>query len=147
MRVPLGHEHVRGQPLFALQTPQRAYLVAPASGGHSASRIVHVVANKPRAICFGSPSPPQPKKIYSLSGLPSTAAGIFLACLLHAHSAPKDVGMFYIHADPPRSLPPIPVRVSRRSQLTAALRQHARPIVIEDQELAGPFVRLLRARQ
>ena len=37
--------------------------------------------------------------------------------------------------------------VSRRSQLTAALRQHARPIVIEDQELAGPFVRLLRARQ
>jgi hypothetical protein len=53
----------------------------------------------------------------------------------------------YIHADPPKSLPPIPVRVSRRSQLTAALRQHARPIVIEDQELAGPFVRLLRARQ
>ena len=55
--------------------------------------------------------------------------------------------MFYIHADPPKSSPPIPVRVSRRSQLTAALRQHARPIVIEDQELAGPFVRLLRARQ
>jgi hypothetical protein len=53
----------------------------------------------------------------------------------------------YIHADPAKSLPPIPVRVSRRSQLTAALRQHARPIVIEDQELAGPFVRLLRARQ
>ena len=45
--------------------------------------------------------------------------------------------MFYIHADPPKSLPPIPMRVSRRSQLTAALRQHARPIVIEDQELAG----------
>jgi hypothetical protein len=63
------------------------------------------------------------------------------------HPAPKDVGMFYIHADPPKSLPPIPVRVSRRSQLTAALRQHARPIVIEDQKLAGPFVRLLRARQ
>ena len=55
--------------------------------------------------------------------------------------------MFYIHAVPPKSLPPIPVRVSRRSQLTAALRQHARPIVIEDQELAGPFVHLLRARQ
>ena len=54
---------------------------------------------------------------------------------------------YYIHADPPKSLPPIPVRVSRRSQLTAALRQHARPIVIEDHELAGPFVRLLRARQ
>ncbi len=53
----------------------------------------------------------------------------------------------YIHADPPKSLPPIPVRVSRRSQLTAALHQHVRPIVIEDQELAGPFVRLLRARQ
>jgi hypothetical protein len=63
------------------------------------------------------------------------------------HPARKDIGMFYIHADPPKSLPPIPVRVSRRSQLTAALRQHARPIVIEDQELAGPFVRLLRARQ
>ena len=53
----------------------------------------------------------------------------------------------YIQADPPKSLAPIPVRVSRRSQLTAALRQHARPIVIEDQDLAGPFVRLLRARQ
>jgi hypothetical protein len=53
----------------------------------------------------------------------------------------------YIHADPPKSLPPIPVRVSRRSQLTAALHQNVRPIVIEDQELAGPFVRLLRARQ
>src|SRR6516225_5992499 len=26
--VPLGHEDVRGRPLFALQTPQRAYLVA-----------------------------------------------------------------------------------------------------------------------
>ena len=63
------------------------------------------------------------------------------------HPAPKDVGMFYIHADPPKSLPPIPVRVSRRSQLTAALHQNVRPIVIEDPELAGPFVRLLRARQ
>jgi hypothetical protein len=39
------------------------------------------------------------------------------------------------------------VRVFRRSQLTAALRQHAKPIVIEDQELARPFARLLRARQ
>ena len=29
----------------------------------------------------------------------------------------------------------------------ATLRQHARPIVIEDQELARPFTRLLRARQ
>jgi hypothetical protein len=38
------------------------------------------------------------------------------------------------------------VRVSRRSQLTAALRQHERPIVIENQDLAQPFVRLLRAR-
>src|SRR5262249_7712964 len=35
----------------------------------------------------------------------------------------------------------------RRSQLTAALRQHARPIVIEDQGLARPFARLLRARE
>ena len=53
----------------------------------------------------------------------------------------------YIHATSPKPPPPIPVRVSRRSQLTAALRQHARPIVIEDQELARPFARLLRARQ
>ena len=53
----------------------------------------------------------------------------------------------YIHAASPKPPPPIPVRVSRRSQLTAALRQHARPIVIEDQELARPFARLLRARQ
>jgi len=53
----------------------------------------------------------------------------------------------YTHTDPPKPLLPMPMRVSRRSQLTAALRQHARPIVIEDQELAGPFVRLLRARE
>jgi hypothetical protein len=30
--------------------------------------------------------------------------------------------------------------------LRAALRQHERPIVIEDQDLAQPFVPLLRAR-
>ena len=53
----------------------------------------------------------------------------------------------YIHTDPPKPLPPMPMRVSRSSQLTAALRQHARPIVIEDQELARQFVRLLRARE
>ena len=51
------------------------------------------------------------------------------------------------YIQPPKPLPPIPVRVSRRSQLTAALRQHARPIVIEDQGLARPFARLLRARE
>jgi hypothetical protein len=51
------------------------------------------------------------------------------------------------YIQPPKPLPPIPVRVSRRSQLTAALRQHAEPIVIEDQELARPFARLLRARE
>jgi hypothetical protein len=53
----------------------------------------------------------------------------------------------YIHTDPPKPLPPMPVRVYRRSQLAAALRQHARPIVIEDQELAHPFARLARARE
>ena len=52
----------------------------------------------------------------------------------------------YVHAEPPKSPPPVPVRVSRSSQLRAALRQHERPIVIEDQDLARPFVRLLRAR-
>jgi hypothetical protein len=53
----------------------------------------------------------------------------------------------YIHSDPPKPLPPTPMRVSRRSQLTVALRQHARSIVIEDQELARQFVRLLRTRE
>ena len=53
----------------------------------------------------------------------------------------------YIYTDPPKPLPPMPVRVSRRSQLTAALRQHARPIIIEDQELARPFAGLFRARE
>jgi hypothetical protein len=53
----------------------------------------------------------------------------------------------YSNADPRKSLPPIPVRVFRRSQLNAALRQNERPIVIEDQGLAGPFVRLLRVRE
>jgi hypothetical protein len=52
----------------------------------------------------------------------------------------------YVHAEPPKPPPPIPVRVSRRSQLMTALRQHERPIVIEDQDLARPFVRLLRTR-
>ena len=51
------------------------------------------------------------------------------------------------YIQPSKPLPPIPVRVSRRSQLTAALRQHARSIVIEDQGLARPFARLLRARE
>jgi hypothetical protein len=53
----------------------------------------------------------------------------------------------YIHAEPPKPLPPLPVRVSRRSELMAALRQHTRPIVIEGEELARPFAGLLRARQ
>src|SRR3984893_8605746 len=52
----------------------------------------------------------------------------------------------YVEAVPPRRAP-LPVRVSRRSQLIPALRQRLRPIVIEDQELARPFARLLRARQ
>jgi hypothetical protein len=63
----------------------------------------------------------------------------------------KDIGMLlesgYIYADRPKRLPPIPLRVSRRSQLRAALRQHATPIVIEDQDLARPFTRMLRARE
>lgn len=53
----------------------------------------------------------------------------------------------YIHARPPKPSPPKPVRVSCRSQLIAALRQHARSIVIEDQDLAAPFARVLRARE
>jgi hypothetical protein len=53
----------------------------------------------------------------------------------------------YIHAQPPKPLPPLPMRVSRRSQLTAALQQHARPIIIEDQDLAQPFAGLSHARQ
>ena len=52
----------------------------------------------------------------------------------------------YVHAEPLKPAPPVPVRVFRRSQLRAALRQHERPIVIEDQDLARPFVRLLRVR-
>jgi hypothetical protein len=67
------------------------------------------------------------------------------------HFACKDIGMVlesdYIYADRPKTLPPIPLRVSRRSQLRAALRQHATPIVIEDQDLARPFARMLRARE
>jgi hypothetical protein len=52
----------------------------------------------------------------------------------------------YVHAEPPKPPQPALVRVSRRSQLKAALRQHEKPIVIEDQDLAQPFVRLLWAR-
>ena len=53
----------------------------------------------------------------------------------------------YVQAGPSKPPQPLPVRVSRKSQLMAALRQCARPIVIEDQELARPFARLLQARE
>ena len=53
----------------------------------------------------------------------------------------------YVEAEPPKPAPPVPVRVSRPSQLRAALRQHESPIVIEDQDLAQPFVRLLRGQE
>ena len=53
----------------------------------------------------------------------------------------------YIRAELPKAPPPAPVRVSRKSQFMAALQQHARPIVIEDQDLARPFARLIRARE
>jgi hypothetical protein len=39
----------------------------------------------------------------------------------------------YAHAEVPKPPPEVPVRVFLKSQLMAALRQHARPIVIEDQ--------------
>lgn len=52
----------------------------------------------------------------------------------------------YVHAELPKLPPPVPVRVSRQSQLRTALRQHESLIVIEDQDLARPFVRLLRTR-
>jgi hypothetical protein len=79
------------------------------------------------------------ERLALLPGLPSA----------RPHTACKDVGMLLEsdYIQPPKPLPPIPVRVSRRSQLTAALRQHARPIVIEDQGLACQFARLLRARE
>src|SRR5437763_4547250 len=35
--VPLGHEDVRGRPLFAVQTSERTYLVALHGGGHLGS--------------------------------------------------------------------------------------------------------------
>ena len=53
----------------------------------------------------------------------------------------------YVEPGPSKPTPPLPVRVSRKSELIAALRQRARSIVIENQELARPFVRLLRARE
>ena len=73
------------------------------------------------------------ERLALLQGLPS----------VRPHPACKDVGMLLEsdYIQPPKPLPPIPVRVSRRLQLTAALRQHARPIVIEDQGLARPFAR------
>jgi hypothetical protein len=53
----------------------------------------------------------------------------------------------YTHAELPKPAPEVPVRVFLRSQLMAALRQHARSIIIEDPDLALPFTRMLRARQ
>jgi hypothetical protein len=53
----------------------------------------------------------------------------------------------YTHAESPKPPPEVPVRVFLKSQLMAALRQHARPIIIEDPDLALPFTRMLRARE
>src|SRR6188474_3453064 len=52
----------------------------------------------------------------------------------------------YTHAESPKPSPEVPVRVFLKSQLMAALRQHSRPIVIEDPDLALPFTRMLQAR-
>ncbi|HJY90338.1 MAG TPA: hypothetical protein VJ255_08665 [Candidatus Acidoferrum sp.] len=53
----------------------------------------------------------------------------------------------YTHANSPKPAPEVPVRVFLKSQLMAALRQHSRPIIIEDLDLALPFIRMLRARE
>jgi hypothetical protein len=53
----------------------------------------------------------------------------------------------YVQAELFKPPPLLPVRVSRKSQLVAALRQRARSIVIENEELARPFARLLEARE
>src|ERR1700737_2771827 len=53
----------------------------------------------------------------------------------------------YTHANSPKPAPEGPVRVFLKSQLMAALRQHSRPIIIEDLDLALPFIRMLRARE
>jgi hypothetical protein len=53
----------------------------------------------------------------------------------------------YTHAESPKPVPEVPVRVFLESELMAALRQHSRPIIIEDPDLAFPFIRVLRARE
>ena len=53
----------------------------------------------------------------------------------------------YTHAESRKPAPEVPVRVFLKSQLMAALRQHARPIIIENPDLALPFTRMLRARE
>ena len=50
----------------------------------------------------------------------------------------------YTHARYPKRAPELPLRVFNKSQLIAALRQHSRPIVIEDPDLVLPFTRMLR---
>ena len=54
----------------------------------------------------------------------------------------------YINAAPPKPPPPVPVRVFRKSQLMAALRQNRRARdALQSDVLASPFARLLRARE
>src|SRR6266436_2477735 len=63
--VPLGHKDVRGQPLFALQTPQRAYLVAlhrvdtprAVLSGDQTARIWDAATGKEIAVLRGHDSP------------------------------------------------------------------------------------------
>ena len=53
----------------------------------------------------------------------------------------------YTHADTSKPPPEVPIRIFLKSQLMAALRQRARPIIIADPDLALPFTRMLRARE
>ena len=52
----------------------------------------------------------------------------------------------YTLAESPKRVLELPLRVFNESQLIAALRQHSRPIIIEDPDLALPFIRMFRAR-
>jgi len=52
----------------------------------------------------------------------------------------------YTHAESPKRAPELPLRVFNKTQLIAALSQDSRPIIIEDPDLALPFIRMLRAR-
>src|SRR5262245_35510329 len=98
--VPLGHEDVRGYPLFALQAPQGAYLIrnsiqpqrfrcVPVSARRTRSPSVTIPTRAPRASTTGKPlnlrsSIRRMASVIEASGEMHTGSGVMTSAALMA---------------------------------------------------------------